>query len=396
MPLSRFQIEQCPAILSYGFRPFFFSGALYAGLSILIWLPMLAGEIGVPTDLSAVDWHFHELFFGFLSAVITGFLLTAVPNWTGRAPIRGWPLLLLWLLWLLGRLAVCFSAVIGWWPAALMDLTFLIGVLLVLANEIIAGHNWRNLKVLLPLCVLLVANALFYFEIRLDGTSEYSRRLAMAAVVTLIMLIGGRIIPSFTRNWLVKNNPGRLPAPFDRYDGLAMAIAIISLAAWVAQPEAPTTGWLLALAAISQLLRLGRWAGDRTLREPLVSVLHSSYLFVPVGMALLALAALLPGVVSPVAGVHALALGAIGGMTLSVMARATLGHTGRPLTTGAAFNLLYACVIVAALTRVVETFDVTDETALLGISALCWVIAFGGFAAVFAPLFFRPRRQATA
>ncbi len=391
MPIPRLRPEEGPAILSYGFRPFFFLGALYAGLSILIWLPMFFGAITLPTEMAPVDWHFHELFFGYLSAVITGFLFTAVPNWTGRMPIQGWPLLVLVLLWLAGRLAVAGSAILGWWPSALIDLAFLAAIALVIANEIVAGRNWRNLKVLLPLTALFLANVLFYVEVRIDGTSDISRRLAMAAVVTLIMLIGGRIIPSFTRNWLVKENPGRLPAPFGGLDWAVMAVSIAALAAWVAIPEANTTGWLLALAAVSQLIRLARWAGDRTLREPLLTALHVSYLFVPLGLGLLAMAALAASAVSPLAGIHALGVGAIGGMTLSVMARATLGHTGRPLRAGPVFNVLFACVVIAALARVLESLEIGNTTALLHLSALGWIVAFGGFAVLYAPLFFRPR-----
>ena len=213
----------------------------------------------------------------------------------------------------------------------------------------------------------------------------------MAAVVALIMLIGGRIILSFTRNWLVKENPGRLPVSFDRFDGAAMVGSIAALAAWAAHPETTLTEWLLTLAAVSQLFRLARWAGDRTLREPLLAALHVSYLFVPVGLALLALAAFDADAFSPLAGVHALGVGAIGGMTLSVMARATLGHTGRPLRAGPVFNALFACLVVAALARILEALEFGNTSFLLHLSVLGWVVAFGGFAVRFAPLFFRPR-----
>ena len=332
---------------------------------------------------------FPQVVFRYLSAVITGFLFTAVPNWTGKISIQDWPLLV--LLWLAGRLAVALSTPLGWWPAALIDLAFPAAICLVLANEIVAGRNWRNLKVLLPLTVLLLANLLFYVEVRIDGTSEVSRRLAIAAVVALIMLIGGRIIPSFTRNWLVKENPGRLSPPFGRFDWGAMSVSIAALAVWVLAPDAALAGWLLTAATVAQLLRLARWAGDRTLRKPLVTVLHVSYLFIPAGMGLLALAALFPDAVSAVAGVHALGIGAIGGMTLSVMARATLGHSGRPLHAGPAFNVLFASLLAAACARILEALEIGDTTLLLQISALGWVVAFGGFVVLFAPPFFKPR-----
>ncbi len=380
-----------PALLSYGFRPFFLLGALYSGLSMLLWLPLLHGELDLATAFVPVDWHIHELFFGYVSAVITGFLFTAVPNWTGRMPIRGRPLLLLLLLWLAGRLAVSVSATIGWRVAMVVDLAFLVSICVVIGNEIVAGRNWRNLKVLLPLCVLLAANALFHLEAHFAGVSDVSRRLAMAAVITLIMLIGGRIIPSFTRNWLARENPGRLPVPFGRYDLMSMAVGIAALAAWVLVPSGATVGALFVLAAALQLGRLCRWAGDRTLAEPLVTVLHVSYLFIPIGFALIAATAFWPGAIPAAAGIHALGAGAIGGMTLSVMIRATLGHTGRPLTSGPWVNLLFAAVFAAAVARILAALDLGPHTWMLYISAYGWLAAFGGFGLGFLPLFTRPR-----
>lgn len=380
-----------PALLSGGFRPFFLFGALFSGLSMLLWLPMLHGELQLATQFAPVDWHIHELFFGYVAAVITGFLFTAVPNWTGRMPIRGRPLLLLLLLWVAGRLAVSFSATIGWVAAMVIDLSFLVSICAVIANEIIAGRNWRNLKVLAPLTVLLAANVLFHLEVHYSGVSAISRRLALAAIIALIMLIGGRIVPSFTRNWLVRQNPGRLPAPFGRFDLMAMTAAIAALALWVVQPSGGPAGILLALAAVMQFARLCRWAGERTFREPLVTALHLSYLFIPVGLALLAAAAVWPGTVSPLAGIHALGAGAIGGMTLSVMVRATLGHSKQPLTSDWVVNLLFACIYAAALARIFAALDVGPREILLHLSAFAWFAAFGGFGLRFLPLFLRPR-----
>ena len=149
-----------PAFLSYGFRPFFFLGALYSGLSVLLWMPQFYGELELSTRFTPVDWHIHELYFGFLTAIVTGFLFTAVPNWTGRMPVSGSPLLLLVVLWLAGRLAVTFSVVTGWLPAMLIDAGFMLAVALMIAAEIIAGKNWRNLKILLPVLLLVAANVL--------------------------------------------------------------------------------------------------------------------------------------------------------------------------------------------------------------------------------------------
>ena len=347
MGIPRLRAYRGPAILSYGFRPFFLLGSLYAAFSILLWLPIYSGQIESPSAFAPVDWHIHEMLFGYLAAIVTGFLLTAIPNWTGRLPVLGLPLLGLTALWMAGRVAVFFSAVIGWRLAAVIDVSFLLAVAAAAGREIVAGRNWRNLKVLVPLAVLAAANAGFHVEAHIYGISDVSRRLGIAAAVLLISLIGGRIIPSFTRNWLVRENPGRLPAPFDRLDIAALAISALALAAWTVLPDSKLAGALLAAAAVAQAIRLSRWAGDRTLRDPLVLILHLAYAFVPLGLGLVALSIFLPDTVPVAAGLHALGGGAIGSMTLAVMTRATRGHTGRELKAGKAELFVFAAILLA-------------------------------------------------
>ncbi len=380
-----------PSILSYGFRPFFLLGSLHAGFSILLWLPQFYGELELSTLFSPMDWHVHEMFFGYVAAVVTGFLFTAVPNWTGRMPIRGKPLLLLVLIWLCGRISVVFSAYLGWLATMLVDIAFLLAIVLVIGNEIIAGKNWKNLKVLLPLVVLFAANAGFHLESHFTGTSTISGRLALAAVLTLIMIIGGRIIPSFTRNWLVRENPGRLPAKIGRYDVISIAIGVLALAAWALSDDSVIAAGLLLAAAVLHAIRLGRWAGDRTLTDPLVAILHISYLFVPVGFALLGTSQIWPDDIPQAAGVHALAVGAIGSMTLSVMIRATLGHTGRALKAGFAAKLIFCAIVTSALARIAAAFVPDQADLLLHLAAFAWFIAFAGFGAAFGPAMTLPR-----
>ncbi|WP_159593969.1 NnrS family protein [Chelativorans xinjiangense] len=306
MAIPRLRAFNGPAVLSYGFRLFFLLGSFYAGLSILMWVPLYTGVLEMNTLFPPVDWHVHEMLFGYLAAIVAGFLLTAVPNWTGQLPVQGGPLLGLVALWLAGRVAVFLSASLGWWVTALADSAFLATVALAVAREIVTGRNWRNLKVLVSLAVLLSANVLFHVEAHVQGVSDLSRRLGIAAATVLIMLIGGRIIPSFTRNWLVRENPGRLPAPFGRYDAVSVAVSVLSLAAWILAPELVPSAVLLAAAAALQAVRLVRWAGDRTVRDPLVLVLHLAYAFIPLGLLLLSLAILAPDAVPDAAGMHAL------------------------------------------------------------------------------------------
>lgn len=387
---SRTRTYQGYAILSGGFRPFFFFGALYAGLSILLWLPQFYGELSLLTLFVPVDWHIHELYFGYLSAVITGFLLTAVPNWTGRLPLNGLPLLCLLLVWMAGRIAIAFSAYWGWEVAMIVDAAFLFIVIITIAREIIAGKNWRNLKVLLPLILLGGANISFHLEAHFIGVSDLSRRLCAAAVLVLIMLIGGRIIPSFTRNWLSRENPGRLPISFSRFDAVMIAVAFAALVGWIAKPDSQVTGGLMMAAGLGHIVRLARWAGHRTFVNPLVLVMHLSYFFLPVGFLLIALSIFLPNSVPSIAGVHALTVGAIGGMTLSIMVRATLGHTGKELQATNFINLLFVAIFVSALARIAAGLNMGDNSSLLHIAAFAWFAAFCGFSLVFArPLFSR-------
>lgn len=393
MPIPRLKTYQGPALFSYGFRPFFLFGALYSGLAILLWVLVLFGWLKLHTTFDPVDWHVHEMLFGFLPAVITGFLLTAVPNWTGRLPVQGGPLAALFVLWLVGRVAVTYSALIGALPAAVLDCLFLAAMTFVAANEIIAGRNWRNLKVVIPLAVLLLANVLFHTEAYLTGTTDYARRLAIAAGVALIMLIGGRIIPSFTRNWLARENPGRLPAPFDRFDIATVVVSVLAFALWVAAPASLASGVAMVVAGLLNFARLARWAGDRTWREPLVLVLHIAYFFVPLGFVLSGLAAVAPDLVMPAAGLHAFGAGAIGAMTLAVMMRASLGHTGHALTMNALSRIAFVAVVVAVVARLIAAFDWQDFGWLIALSGAAWAAAFAGFGLAYGPKLLRKKKH---
>ena len=390
VPIPRLRRFSGPAILSYGFRPFFLFGAFYAGLALLLWLPMFEGRFERATAFSALDWHIHEMLYGYVAAIVTGFLLTAIPNWTGRLPLNGAPLLTLVLLWAAGRLAVSLSGVVGWWPAAFVDVAFLLVVLAAAGREIVAGKNWRNLRVLVIVAVFAFANIAFHLEAHFGGDASYSRRAALSTVLVLVMLIGGRIIPSFTRNWLVRENPGRLPAPFDRFDGAAIGLGAFALLAWTIFPDAVGVGLLLIGAGLLHAARFIRWAGDRTLRDPLVLILHVAYVFVPLGFALVGGAAL-SAQMPPSAGVHAWSVGAIGVMTLAVMTRATRGHTGRALEAPPATQLLYAALIISTVLRIAAALLPSSSQPLLWAAAIAWVAAFWGFCILYGPMIMRPR-----
>jgi uncharacterized protein involved in response to NO len=393
-PIPRLQSYQGPAILSYGFRPFFLLGAIYAGCVILVWLPLLYGQLSLTTAFAPRDWHVHEMVFGYVAAVVTGFLLTAVPNWTGQLPLQGPPLLTLVLIWLAGRLAVTFSASIGWLPAAAIDAAFLLTLAAVVAREIVTGRNWRNLKVVAIVSLLAVANIAFHLEAHVFGTAEYATRLAIATIILLITLIGGRIVPSFTRNWLARQGSGPLPAPFDTFDKVTIATSLLGLAAWIIVPSGRATALALLVAGLLQAARLARWVGYRSTPEPLVLILHIGYAFIPLGFLLAGAAAF--GDVPGGAAVHSWAIGAIGTMTLAVMSRATLGHTGRDLVASVATQLIYLAVIVAALGRIGAALVTPWMGPLLELAACAWAAAFIGFAIVYGPALCRPRKHAEA
>ena len=381
--LSRRRDYAGPALFSYGFRPFFLAGGVWAAFGILLWLPQYFGGLAMPTAFAPRDWHIHEMLYGYAAAVIAGFLLTAVPNWTGRLPVNGVPLAGLAVLWLAGRVAIAISAQIGAAPAAAIDLAFLVTLAAVLAREIVVGRNWGNLRVLAVLCLLIAGNAAFHLESIWFGAADYGIRIAVAAVILMITVVGGRIVPSFTRNWLARRGAGRLPTPFGRFDMVSMIAGALALAAWVVAPDEAATGLVLIAAGLIHAVRLARWAGDRTFADRLVLILHVGYTFVVIGFVLTGLAALWPAVPQS-AGIHAWTAGAIGVMTLAVMTRATLGHTAQPLAASPGTQTIYLFAVVAAILRIVAAVE--PSTVLLDLSATAWVCAFGGFVVLYGPL----------
>jgi len=287
-------------------------------------------------------------------------------------------------VWISGRIAVTFSAATTWWFAMLVDGSFLLLVAAAAMREIAAGRNWRNLPVVALVLLLLAGNLTFHLEANLFGSADYGIRIGMTVIVLLISLIGGRIIPSFTRNWLVRENPGRLPVPFAQVDKIAVIASALALVCWIIAPDHPVAGVLLGLAGMLQLVRLSRWAGERTLRERLLLILHIGYLFVPLGFLLNAASAfdLLPAS----AGIHAWIAGAAGIMTLAMMTRATIGHTGGELTASRTTQAIYLAIIVAAVTRICAVLEPQHSEILLHVAGFTWAAAFLGFAVAFGPL----------
>jgi len=324
--------------------------------------------------------------------VITGFLLTAIPNWTDRLPIQGAR------LFALGRGLRCRSPcgdVLGLHRLVsdrrYRDGAFLVLVTAAAAREMLAARKWGNLKVCVILTVMIAANVTFHVEAHVWGTADYGIRLGLAAIIMLILIIGGRIVPSFTHNWLARGNPGRLPVPFGRFDVVALALGGMGLVLWIALPTARTTAAALLGVGILQTVRLARWVGYRTLRDRLVLVLHLAYAFVPLGFMLTGIAAL--DLLPASAGIHAWTVGAIGTMTLAVMTRASLGHTGHALVASTTTQLIYLAVLTSAVMRICAAIEPQRSNMLLPVSALFWVAAFLGFGASYGPILLRRRRD---
>ncbi len=383
-------------LFAHGFRPFFLAAGVWAPAALILWLAVLTGTIVLPSAFDAVTWHAHEMLFGFVFAAVAGFLLTAVPSWTGRPPLHGLPLGLLALLWVAGRIGVACSAHIGPAAAAALDLALPVALIIVIAREIVAGRNWHNLPMTAGLVILAAANGLFHAEaLGWADTAAAGWRLAIAMVTLMIGLIGGRIIPNFTRNWLSKRGETALPAPFSKFDAVAMAVTLLWAAMWTLWPDHVATAAAALAAGLLHAVRLGRWRGWRTGAEPLVWVLHLGYLWVPVGLLLVGAAGLWPAI--PVsAAIHALTAGAMATMILAVMTRATLGHTGRTLTAGPATAALYGMIIAVAPLRIAAPLAPDLYWPLLALSGLLWTAAFALFLTVYGPMFFRPRVDAKA
>jgi uncharacterized protein involved in response to NO len=396
LALRRARMEAAPPILRGGFRPFFLGGAIWAVAALAIWILALAGRMDVPSGFDALSWHRHEMLFGFVGAVIAGFLLTAIPNWTGRLPIAGPPLAALFALWVTGRVAVFFSDSIGLTAAALVDAGFYFVFAALAAREVFAANN-RNVPVVGLVLLLGVANALDHAgQAGLISDAGLGARAGIALVIMMISLIGGRIVPSFTRNWLAKRKVREgLPGQPGKFDLLVIAATLLAVGGWAVAPDGEATGPVLIGAAALQAIRLARWRGYRTFADPLVLILHVGYAWVPIGLALLGFALLGAGL-PPSGALHALTAGAMATMILAVMTRATLGHTGRELKAGPGTSLIYLMITIGAVLRVAAPLGLLPYRIGMEVSAVAWAGAFLLFIAVYGPILMGSQPAKTA
>lgn len=373
------------APFALGFRPFFLAAGVLAVVLMGAWLLVLQGRLDTGA-WAPLDWHGHEMLFGFTIAVIAGFLLTAVRNWTGLATPAGPPLAALFAVWLAGRLAWALPGVTP--PVvALLDLAFLPALAIVLALPILRARQFVNLVFPALLLALAAANALVHLEaLALARTARLGLHGAASMVVMILVIVGGRVIPNFTDN--------RLGSRARRWKPIEMALpwlTLLALLGWLAAPVSAATALLAALAAVLHGSRLAGWYTGRVWGVPLLWVLHLGYAWLPLGFALLALAA--AGVVpSASPALHAFTAGGIGVLTLGMMARVSLGHTGRLLEAPPVMTWAFVAINLAALLRVVPPLLMPAVTApALLASGLLWIAAFALFGFVYAPMLLRPR-----
>lgn len=374
------------ALFALGFRPFFLAAGIYAVLMMALWLAMLLGHL-TPGALPPPVWHGHEMLFGFAAAVIAGFLLTAAQNWTGIPMPSGRPLALLFILWLAGRLGFLIPGL----PAglvALLDLAFLPALAVALALPIHRAKQLHNYPFPVLLLVLATANAVVHLAALgwIGASPTLGLHLAAYAVVTMIVLMGGRVIPSFTDN--------KLRTRARRWKVIELGAPIATLAALAAALVAPVgivTALLAAIAAAVHAVRLAGWYTSRFWSVPLLWILHLGYAWIALGFALLALSAAgMAAATGP--ALHAFTVGGIGVLTLGMMARVSLGHTGRLLEPPRVMTLAFMAINLAALLRVVlPLFFPALHLPAMTAAGLAWMGAFGVFAAVYAPMLLRPR-----
>ena len=387
--------EKIPALLRLGFRPFFLSGAVFSVIAMTLWLLMYKGTLNTSPIGGGYWWHIHEMIFGFGCAVIAGFLLTAVQNWTGTRGAKGNTLLALFLLWLAGRVVVLYPELLGNNLSSLVDLSFLPAVAYILAKPIIAIKQYRNLFFVPLLLLFTLANLEMHFAVHYPASFNvtYAGYAGVMLMTFLMSVMAGRVAPMFTANGTKTTKVAPLPW-LDMVSNTSLAIAMISL---LIQPLLGFYnvffGVLLIIAGIFQTIRWLRWRPWITLKVPLLWSIHVAMKFISFGLVLLGLSYLLPNVPNNHIW-HLLTIGGMGGLILAMISRVSLGHTGRPLSPPKSMTMAYILVSLAAIIRAFGPWLLPDKTLLLiDISGGLWIGAFLIFTASYAPMLMTSRKD---
>jgi len=388
-PVARTSSNTSLALTRKGFRPFFLLAALFAAAIVPAWLLILQGRFSVGGHFDPVGWHAHEMLFGYTVAVIAGFLLTAVGNWTQRETLVGRPLLALAALWVLGRLSLLAGGALPPVVTAVIDLSFLPALAVAIGRPILVARNSRNFILLGVLFALFVSNAFMHaapLGLLPRAWSRSASLVAVDVIVLLLAVMAGRVFPMFTRNATGVSSVRSSPL----LDALALGALALLVVTDAAMPGGRLAAAVLTVAALLAVARAVHWGARHTLREPLLWILHVGYAWIPVGLLLRAAANL--GAIPESLGIHALTLGALGALTLGMMARVSLGHTGRPLRAAKPVAWAFAALTAAALVRVcVPLAAPTYYFASLSLAGALWALSFGLFLLVYTPILLRPR-----
>lgn len=381
---------------SGAFRPLFLFAGILAIVSVVWWVAGLAHGLPTPSLGTAAFWHAHEMIFGFGGAAIGGFLLTAIANWTARPPISGPVLMALTVTWLVGRFAIGMSAAL---PVALVIagsvayFVFLIGLGL---RELLAARNYKNMRVLAVIGVIALFDVLFIAAC-LDVTALDAVMLYQTAILTIILLIsliGGRVIPAFTRNWMQREQiAAPLPAQFGRYDMFCLASVALCIVAGIIAPDSPVFGYGLLVASALHTGRLIRWRGIYSWCEPIVAMLHLGYFWVPVGLGLLGVSMIWPDVISSRDALHGLTSGAMACMIIAIAGRAALGHTGRELRASFLLNTAFGLVWLSTAFRIAAGQADALYVPVLAVATLMWLGGWLAFLIGYGPVLLGPSQK---
>ena len=380
------------ALFRHGFRPFFLAAGLAALLLVPWWAAALAWGVPLGTSWPAALWHGHEMLFGFIVAAVAGFLLTAVPSWTGARGFAGWPLVLLAGLWLTGRIGVSASAGLPLPVVAALDLSFLPALAGFVLVPLVRARN-RNSPLLAVLLTLWLTNVAFYWGLT-HGDSTFARHALLVGidiVLLLVTVIGGRIVPAFTSSALKQQGIGISLRAWRGMTPLAVGVMVVAVICDLFRPESVAAGAVALAAGVIQAVRLAQWRMLRTLRTPIVWVLHVAYLWLPVGLVLKGLA-LIFALALAAYYLHALTIGAAALMIMAVMTRASLGHTGRPLVVSRATAYAYGLLAAAAVVRVFgPALLPLAYVKIVVLAAALWAVAFGIYLLGYTPMLIAPR-----
>ena len=385
--------EAKPPIFRLAFRPFFLFGSLFSVLAILLWALFLNNSLNISQNFQPYGgwfwWHGHEMLFGFGCAIIVGFLLTAVQNWSGLPGLSGWPLAALFLLWLAGRLLMLFP-VTSHTLIAIIDVLFLPTAALILCKPVVTAKLWRNLMFVPLLLLLSWANGYSHYRLLQGDAFSLPETQSTILIITMIILImGGRVIPFFTANALNLKKPQPVFA-LELLSILPLVLVVFySLIGRQITPDI-TVGILLLVAALANAMRFGRWNAKLTVSTPLLWSLHLSYLLIILSIGMLSLFHF--GLnLSLSSTLHGLTIGGMGLMILAMISRVSLGHTGRPLKVGKLITFGYILLVTATIARVFTPLITNQPTNGYLLSAFCWIAAYFLFVLIYWPVLTSPR-----